>query len=106
MFKYENLHRVHESVGNPDSKGANLSWMPYKDLKILTKCTPYTHWAATILQLHVHLNVFFVFIKCLFLYAEESLGINYPTIFQHVKYLYSIADFVFIQMHISRILQS
>ena len=37
MFKYKNLHRVHESVGNPDSKGANLSWMPYKDLKILTK---------------------------------------------------------------------
>ena len=37
MFKYENLHRLHESVGNPDSKGANLSWMPYKDLKILNK---------------------------------------------------------------------
>ncbi len=37
MFKYENLRRVHESVGNPDSKRANLSWMPYKDLKILTK---------------------------------------------------------------------
>ncbi len=37
MFKYENLHRLHESVGNQDSKGANLSWMPYKDLKILNK---------------------------------------------------------------------
>ncbi len=27
----------HESVGDPDSKEANLSWMPYKDLKILNK---------------------------------------------------------------------
>ncbi len=38
MFKYENLHRLPcESVGDPDSKEANLSWMPYKDLKILNK---------------------------------------------------------------------
>ncbi len=25
MFKYENLHRLHESVGNPDGKGANFA---------------------------------------------------------------------------------
>ncbi len=32
MFKYENLHiGFHESVGDPDSKEANLSWMPYTD---------------------------------------------------------------------------
>ncbi len=31
------IYRLHESVSNPDSKGANLSWMPYKDLKILNK---------------------------------------------------------------------
>ncbi len=27
----------HESVGDPDNKEANLSWMLYKDLKILTE---------------------------------------------------------------------
>ncbi len=37
MFKYKNLHRVHESVGNPDSNRANISWMPNKELKILNK---------------------------------------------------------------------
>ncbi len=37
MFKYENLHRAMKVSANPDSKRANLSWMPYKDLKILTK---------------------------------------------------------------------
>ncbi len=28
---------IHESVGDPDSQEANLSWMPYKDFKIINK---------------------------------------------------------------------
>ncbi len=28
---------IHKSVGDPDSKDANLSWMPYKDNKIIVK---------------------------------------------------------------------
>ncbi len=51
---------MHESVGDPDSKEANLSWMPYKDYKIIYKLDsrlPAMRGGIPLLSIRIHVLV-------------------------------------------------